>query len=352
VTQGLGERLTDGARAGLYSAASLAIWTAADRRLRRWHYGAAHWFDLASLTKPLSTAALLLQDIARGRASTQTPLGRVLDVPASLGVLTLGELLQHRSGLIPWRAWEAGLTPGPTAAAAIRRRIWAEVPDEPRGTLRYGDTAYLLLGAALDALDPRPSWSRFLSDLAEPLGLANGFAWTPLAAAQREEAAATGFCPWRGRAIIGEVHDPRAAAWGAGAGHAGLFGTAAAVARLGAAWLEGLAGPGLPGLPASALRWASRKDNGRPPAWDCPGPGPSQAGDRVGMRAFGHLGFTGTSLWIDPDRGAAVALCTNRVAGRGDPEAFRAWRPALHDAIWRAVDGEGTAVLDDAAVDA
>ncbi len=352
MTQGLGARLTDGARAGLFTAASLAVWTAADRQLRRWQYGVPYWFDLASLTKPLSTATLLLQDIARGRVATRTPLGQILDVPPALGALTLGELLMHRSGLPPWRAWESGLTPGPTTAAAIRQRVWAEVPVDPRGTLRYGDTAYLLLGAALDALDARPSWERFLADVAGPLGLAADLAWTPLGAAQQGIVAPTGFCRWRGREIVGEVHDPRAAAWGPGAGHAGLFGTAPAVARLGAAWLDGLAGSGMPGLPASAIRWASRDADGRPPAWDRPGPGPSQAGNHVAARAFGHLGFTGASLWIDPDRGTAVALCTNRVASRNDPAAFRAWRPALHDAIWRAVDGGAPRALDDAAVDA
>lgn len=346
--QSLGARLAEGLRGGLFSHASLAVWTGGERRLRTWSTGTARWFDLASLTKPLATATLLLQDIARGRVASRTPLGAVLDVPAPLAVLTLGDLMAHRSGLVAWRAWEEGLTPGPTAAAAIRRRVLAEVPAGPIGTLEYGDTAYLLLGAALERIEPRPPWDRFLADVAAPLGLAPELAWSPLAGDAVRAAAPCGVCPWRRRELIGEVHDPRAAAWGVGAGHAGLFGTAAAVAALGAAWLDAR----IPELPASVVRWATRNADGRPPAWDRPGPGPSQGGERLGDRAFGHLGFTGVSLWVDPDRDAAVALLTNRLAGRADPAAFRTWRPALHDAVWRALDSGDSATLDDGAIDA
>lgn len=107
-----------------------------------------------------------------------------------------------------------------------------------------------------------------------------------------------------------------------------------------------MAGRPFPGLPTLAVRWATRFDDGHPPAWDRPGPGPSQAGQLIDPRAFGHLGFTGTSVWADPTRGAVVALLTNRTVGRAEPEAYRRWRPALHDDIWRALDRADTAALD------
>lgn len=345
MTRGIADRLAEGARGGLFEHAALALRTA-DGRLRLWHHGEARLFDLASLTKPLATATLLLQDFARGRCGSQTPIGALLDVAPAARDRTLGELLAHRAGLVPWRDWEAGLSPGPTARAEIRGRVLAETPIEPRGTRRYGDTTYLWLGAALETLDPRPPWIRWTADVALPLGLTDEFAWSPVAIEQRSACAPTGFCPWRGRELRGEVHDPRAAAWGPGAGHAGLFGTAAGVARLVGAWLDALAGRPFPGLPTLAVRWATRFDDGHPPAWDRPGPGPSQAGQLIDPRAFGHLGFTGTSVWADPTRGAVVALLTNRTVGRAEPEAYRRWRPALHDDIWRALDRADTAALD------
>ena len=155
--------------------------------------------------------------------------------------------------------------------------------------------------------------------------------------------AATERCPVRGRVVSGEVHDLNAFAMDGVAGHAGLFSTAADLAAVGeallAAW-RGDAGPALverdvirefwrpAGVPGSTWRLG----------WDGPADARSQAGARLSRAAVGHLGFTGCSLWIDPARALIIVLMTNRVHPevRDDPR-FRAFRPAVHDAILEAL---------------
>jgi CubicO group peptidase (beta-lactamase class C family) len=137
---------------------------------------------------------------------------------------------------------------------------------------------------------------------------------------------------------VGEVNDENAAAMGGIAGHAGLFARALDVCRLGTAWLsnlEGRAGP----LPVELAREATKpvEPGTHALGWDTTKPEGSSAGTLMGPRTFGHLGFTGCSLWIDPDARVAIALLTNRVHPTRDNVAIRAYRPAFHDAVMRAI---------------
>jgi len=206
----------------------------------------------------------------------------------------------------------------------------------------------MLLGQLIELVTRGPL-DRFCRErIFRPLGLrATGFVdLTELRARQltpvTERIAATERCPWRLKVLCGEVHDDNAYAMGGVAGHAGLFASApdidALVCRLRACWR------GEDSFVASGLvrefwtRRATVPGSTWALGWDTPTPEASSAGRHISGRAVGHLGFTGTSLWIDLERDAHVILLTNRVHPRRDNDAIKALRPAVHDAVLEALD--------------
>jgi CubicO group peptidase (beta-lactamase class C family) len=149
--------------------------------------------------------------------------------------------------------------------------------------------------------------------------------------------AATEVCPWRQRVLVGEVHDENAWAMGGVAGHAGLFATAAAIGRFAQALVAAAAGQS-DWLPAALVRQSWQRypgvpDSTRALGWDTPTPGRSSAGDYIAPHAVGHLGFTGCSLWIDPEHQVTVVLCTNRVHPTRQATGITRLRPAVHNCI-------------------
>jgi CubicO group peptidase (beta-lactamase class C family) len=142
--------------------------------------------------------------------------------------------------------------------------------------------------------------------------------------------------PWRERLLVGEVHDENAAALGGAAGHAGLFGTAAAVGQYARHLLQILEGRAGAFQRATLETFIARRTDipgsSRALGWDTMLPA-SSCGSAMSPRAFGHTGFTGTSLWIDPDRGIYVVLLTNRVHPSRANDAIKQIRPAVHDAV-------------------
>jgi CubicO group peptidase (beta-lactamase class C family) len=166
--------------------------------------------------------------------------------------------------------------------------------------------------------------------------------------AARARCAPTGVDEWRGRLLAGEVHDQNAWALGGVAGHAGLFGTAAAVGTCARTVLRGLRGTATPLGPASLLaRFARRTGvpgSSRALGWDTMLP-TSSCGRRLAATAIGHTGFTGTSLWVDWEADAYFVLLTNRVHPTAANEAILAVRPAFHDAASAAMALAGPAGL-------
>ena len=151
----------------------------------------------------------------------------------------------------------------------------------------------------------------------------------------KSRTAPTRLDPWRERLLVGEVDDDNAWALGGAAGHAGLFGAVASVGECARHWLQVLEGrTGVFTQRRADVRHSSQRDHGssRALGWDTMLP-TSSCGTRMSPRAFGHVGFTGTSLWIDPDRSVYVALLTNRVHPSPDNQAIARVRPALHDAM-------------------
>jgi len=302
-------------------------------------------FDLASVTKPMTALAF-----ARAGIDRRTPLGDLVrearGTPSERVPVEL--FLAHRAGLDAHRKLYAPLLRGEgepvDVAGALREAAEARRPDAagdppPEGFAPlYSDLGYVLVGVALArAVGVRDAGEAIDRLVLEPLGLGTR------AGTVRELAshgvvgpfAPTETVAWRGGPVVGAVHDENA--WAltgkGGSGHAGIFATVDAVLTFGRAVLDGL----------DALEWLVRERPGGTlrAGFDgkSPAPEPSSAGERMGPRAFGHLGFTGTSLWIDPDARIVVALLTNRVCPTRDHVAIRAARPTAHDRLFERASG-------------
>lgn len=299
-------------------------------------------FDLASVTKPMTAVAFVLAGI-----DPATPLGDLLPDArgTASGRLPVELFLAHRAGLDAHRPLYAPLVRGEAvdAGAALREAADARRADAsgerqpgPEGfPPLYSDLGYALAGAALArCVGVRDAGEAVARLVLEPLGLAAQAGTVRELAARgvRGPFAPTETVPWRGGPVVGAVHDENA--WAltglGGSGHAGIFGTAGAVLAFGLAVLEWHAQP--------RFAWLLRKRPGGTlrAGFDTKSPPPeaSSAGSIAGPRTFGHLGFTGTSLWIDPDARVVVTLLTNRVCPTRDHVAIRAARPWAHDRLF------------------
>jgi serine-type D-Ala-D-Ala carboxypeptidase len=307
-------------------------------------------FDLASVSKPL-LACTVARLAARGELGFDAPLGDLL--PEARGSRSerssLELLLSHRAGLDGHRPLFAPLLSG---RPLLRRRALSVAADARRadcvGTAPpggfppvYSDLGYLLVGAALEFQTGEPLDALIEREVARPLGLGLGSA-RQLRGRSADFArlvAPTEVVPARGGQVRGVVHDENAwALSGHGAsGHAGLFGAVGDVLELGRALLAALAGAS-DWLPRAAVeRLVEPRPGGTLRAgFDGKSEGPSSAGERCGSRAFGHLGFTGTSLWCDPEAGTATVLLTNRVYPTRENTRIRGARPLVHDALFGA----------------
>jgi CubicO group peptidase (beta-lactamase class C family) len=305
------------------------------------------FFDLASLTKPMTAVAMM-----RSGLPLQRTLGRVvpeLGATAS-GDATMEALLSHRAGLAPHVPLYLPLLEG---AAVDRREALARAADTRReecaGPLPaggfpplYSDLGYILAGAAL----VRHFGGSDAGHVIEEIVVAALGARTELGTARSLESAGidligrvapTEDVPWRGGVVRGRVHDENA--WAltglGGSGHAGMFGTLGSVLSFGCAVLDALAGRG-PFAGADIADLTRERPGGSLRAgFDGKSGEGSSAGESFGPRAFGHLGFTGTSLWIDPDADVVVVLLTNRVHPSRENTTIRAARPAAHEALFQ-----------------
>lgn len=289
--------------------------------------------------------------------------------------VTFRHLLTHTSGIAPWRDVyrAAGPTPPPPGEPdpLPRAQRWAKAlaficaapfVDEP-GEVRYSDLGLMLLGEAaarrydlVKTVDditlvgarrasplPEPVAdldAAIYTRVIHPLGL-ESITFNPVrdAGADIHTIAPTEYdATWRKRRVWGEVHDENACGVGGVAGHAGLFGTARDVAALGQAWLEN--DPRL-GIRAALMDEAKRQqaqtgDTRRGLGWVLKAEADSSAGDLFSLSSYGHTGFTGTSLWIDPEKALVVALLTNSVYPGREREGTHQFRRALHTILARA----------------
>jgi CubicO group peptidase (beta-lactamase class C family) len=251
--------------------------------------------------------------------------------------------LAHRAGLAAHLPLYEPLTRGATVdvRGALVRAADARREDVPPGVAPpegfaplYSDLGYLLAGVALarrvGAVDAGEAIRRLVL---EPLGLAGRIGTARDIPGIARRAAPTEIVPWRGGVVVGRVHDENAWALGGegGCGHAGELGTIDGVLAFGEAVLAA--------RDELAWLWRARPGGTLRAGFDGKSDEGSSAGQRMGRRAFGHLGFTGTSLWIDPDAEVVVALLTNRVHPTRDNASIRAARPEAHDALFaRAIE--------------
>ncbi|MBK6847653.1 MAG: DUF1343 domain-containing protein [Proteobacteria bacterium] len=285
-------------------------------------------FDLASLTKVVATAPLVRQLVATRRLALADRLSRHLPwlIGRPVGALSVGELLAHRGGLpavLPFPRRASGVAPRlRDERATVRRRLqglsWSP---RWRGQFHYSDVGYLLLGLLIEQVSGGQSLARLARErLFAALGLCDtGFA----VAGERLGRVVD---PWPEGAYPGVVYDPIAVRLDGVAGHAGLYSTADDLARFAQAQL-GPAAPGETGTPAFALGWRA----GSPQAG-----APEGAGWRAGDRSVYHLGFTGTSLWIDPATRAVVVLLTDRTR-RAPPPSIAGLRQRVHGVVRTAL---------------
>ncbi len=296
-------------------------------------------YDLASLTKVLATTPLALGAHAAGTLPLETRLSARLPGFDDRPDLTLQDLLEHAAGFPAHRPYFRAVA----GRAGYLARIGAEpAAYTPRTTHIYTDLGFMLLGLLLEdaagvGLDAQ--FTRLVRDIAPGAELAYGVRpeW-------RGRVAPSGLDPWRGVMVAGRVHDSNAAALGGVAGHAGLFGTAAAVGAIARWWMARLTDASGPTHGISVVLATRAVSRGAVPGssrglgWDTMVP-TSSCGARMSPRAFGHTGFTGTSLWIDPARDLYVVCLTNRVHASDDADGIRRLRIALHDAVVESWDG-------------
>lgn len=307
-------------------------------------------FDLASLTKVLATTWLSMRWWELGRLDLDAPLDALLPdyYPADKGGLSVRLLLCHAAGLpsgVRLRDdYVAVAEGGPERQEIIGRFLQAPIEAAPGQRTLYSDIGPILVGDLLEQLGGARLDRLCADELYGPAGLADTFFVhrdDPVPAARRDlgTCAATEDCPWRGGVLVGEVHDENAWLLRGVAGHAGLFAPIADLERIARAFL-GFAGDAriTPATLASlTCRQHVAPDSSRAFGWDTPRPnGPG--GSRLSRRAFGHTGFTGTSMWIDPEAELYVIVLTNRVHPTRDNRRFLDVRPHLHDI---AVDALG-----------
>ncbi len=295
-------------------------------------------YDLASLTKVVATTpvAMILYD--RGLLDLDAPAFSIVPEFASndprRGQVTVRMLLAHSSGLPAYvKLFETARTRDELLRAAFTTRF----ASEPGGTAEYSDIGFIVLGVLLEriAADSLSTFCEF--EVFGPLGMTHT-GYCPPNALRRRIPPTVDDMEFRGRSIQGEVNDENAWVMGGVAGHAGVFATADDVARFAECMLAG--GRPITRPETVALftrREASPAGTSRALGWDTPSQ-PSQSGKHFSPRSFGHLGYTGTSLWIDPERKLSVTLLTNRTWPDRGSQLIKQFRPRFHDAVVEALE--------------
>lgn len=288
-------------------------------------------YDLASLTKVIATTTLAMQAVEEARLDLDLPVQHYL--PAFRGPgkerVTVRHLLTHSSGLRAdsplWRQ-----TPG--ADSALRFVNALPLDTVPGARMVYSDMGAIVLGEVIERVLGGPLDRLARDRIFAPLGMSSTRfrppeSWIPRIAATEYDTA------WRRRIVRGEVHDEKAAWLRGVAGHAGLFGSALDVLTFGE-WLLARVHSGTGQAKAFVRRQGVVPGSTRALGWDTAAPGNS-AGTLLGPDSFGHTGFTGTSIWIDPGKDLVIVLLTNRVNPTRNNPRIGPLRIAVADAVVR-----------------
>jgi CubicO group peptidase (beta-lactamase class C family) len=299
-------------------------------------------FDLASLTKVVATTAMAMLLYERGVLDLEAPVAAIVPEFAEemdgnsspRRVVTVRMLLAHSSGL---PAYEKLFLRVKTRNEILRAAFTTPLTAAPGTRTEYSDIGFIILGVALERLADEALDAFCQREVFGPLGMTHT-TFNPASALKDSIAPTADDRSFRHRIVQGEVQDENASVLGGVAGHAGLFSTADDLAIFAHAMLNG----GHPILRASTIDLFTRPESApdgtsRVLGWDTPST-PSQSGKHFSARSFGHLGYTGTSLWIDPGQQLSITLLTNRTWPDCQNQAIKQVRPALHDAVVEALE--------------
>ncbi|MBI5574926.1 MAG: beta-lactamase family protein [Deltaproteobacteria bacterium] len=313
-------------------------------------------FDIASLTKPLAAGLFFVLD-QEGKIGPGDMLSAVLpsiSTDRAAAGIRFVDLLAHTSGLPAWEPFYEEIL---RVEKKEKRRMWgsSEAHDriveeilrlplqaEPGTACVYSDLGFMLLGRAMELVSFQPLEKLLLRQIAEPLEMRDT-SYLPLdgySECETGRLVSTGYSEIRRMEKVGIVDDENASAMGGAAGHAGVFSTAYDLFLFAREILRARRGEGRIFNRSSAVRMTTKVTEPpgcpRTPGWDTPTPfkgSVSQAGRHFPEGSFGHLGYTGCSIWIDPDREATVVLLTNRIFYGKQNDGLKSLRPLLHDTV-------------------
>jgi len=299
-------------------------------------------FDLASVSKVVATTTMAMILYERGLLDLEAPVVAIVPEFATADPrradVTVHMLLAHSSGL---PAYEKLFLRARTRDELLAAAFTTDLSADPGTRAEYSDIGFIILGVALERLADEPLDTFCQREIFGPLGMAHTTFNPPRSWKDRIIPTADDQT-FRHRIIQGEVQDENASVLGGIAGHAGLFAPAEDVATFAHCMLNG----GRPILRPETVEFFTRREaipagTSRALGWDTPS-SPSQSGKHFGPRSYGHLGYTGTSLWIDPDRQLSITLLTNRTWPDCQNQAIKQVRPAFHDAVVEALNTLGT----------
>ena len=301
-------------------------------------------FDLASVTKILATTAAAMILYERGLLDLDAPVTAIVpdfaspfaDHASRRREITLRMLLAHSSGL---PAYVKLFLRAQTREDLLQAAFTTPLADAPGARAEYSDIGFIILGVVLERLADESLDAFCQREIFGPLGMTHT-TFNPTPALRDCIPPTADDRTFRHRVIQGEVQDENASALGGIAGHAGLFSTAEDLAIFAHAMLNG----GYPILRSSTIELFSRRESApegtsRALGWDTPS-APSQSGKYFSPRSFGHLGYTGTSLWIDQGRQLSIALLSNRTWPDCQNQAIKQVRPAFHDTVMEVLGKE------------
>jgi serine-type D-Ala-D-Ala carboxypeptidase len=295
-------------------------------------------YDLASVTKVVGLSTALMLAVNEGMIGLDAPISRYIKEFSGDGkeLVTVRMLLAHAGGL---RAWRPLFQETENRAAAIELAVKTPLESPPGTREVYSDLGLIILTHAIETVYGERLDTLLGRRVLRPLGM-HSVRFLPVPE-DHHRIAPTELQPWRGRVLCGEVHDENAARMDGVSGHAGLFGSAPDLLTFAEwvldGWTEGpadkrtgsaIGSSDRPSIRPSVLREFTRRQelvpgSSRALGWDTPTSGGS-AGSLLSSKSFGHTGFTGTSLWIDPERRLAIVLLSNRVnPTRNNPR----WNP-------------------------
>lgn len=295
-------------------------------------------FDLASVSKAVATTTMAALLYERGLLDLNAPVVGVVPEFARneprCRQVTFRMLLAHSSGL---PAYEKLFLQGPSRDGLLAAAFGVRLTADPGTRAEYSDIGFIILGVALERLADEALDSYCQRETFGPLGMCHT-TFNPAETQRSTIPPTVDDWAFRNRIVQGEVHDENAGALGGVAGHAGVFSNAEDLAVFAQTLLNG----GTPILRPETIQLFTQREStpagtSRALGWDTPS-APSQSGKYFSPRSYGHLGYTGTSLWIDPERQLSITLLTNRTWPDRASQAIKEVRPRFHDAVVEALE--------------